>query len=123
MGKNRYMNRFVPALSETVKVARKRGIQMVGDSSFEISQTKSPRAVQIGAKDCGFRAAVDQLLLSPKALANLSQSGLDFRDLVSKILRIEVDSTLAEGTVNLNVCLYPSDFFLGYLRTNGAGDV
>ncbi len=43
MGKNRYMKRFVPALSETVKVSFERGGRIVANKGVELEPTKFSR--------------------------------------------------------------------------------
>lgn len=121
----RYMERFVPSLVESVKAARNFGVSMVGGPPPGVDPVISTPGMllEIGVKDCGFQAALDELLLSPKAFAELGQSGFDLGDIPSKLLRIELEAGSAEQALNLWACFYPSDFLLACLRAGRAGNV
>jgi hypothetical protein len=121
----RYAERLVPSLVESVKVARNFGISIVDGRPPEIDPVISTPSVllEIGVKDCGFQAAIDELLLSPKAFAELGHSGFDLGDIPSKLLRIELEAGSAEQALNLWACFYPSDFLLACLRAGRAGNV
>lgn len=91
----------------------------------QIAAGVSPRCMSlpVAVKDCGFQAALDELLLSPKALAELGHSGFNLGDITSKLVRVELEAGFAEHPLNLWACFYPSDFLLACLRAGRAGNV
>lgn len=97
------------------------------DACFEAfvnpESTRPSSKVRLIAKDCGFLEAIDQLLLSPEALGELGEGGIDLGNIASKLVRIDLETVSAKNALHLRACFYPSDFLLACLRAGRAGNV